>query len=113
MSTEQLVATLEQAKGLIDTVMKNLDGAGRRIKKASIRQKSSSPEGLPSHILDLRDRGFFKEPKVASEVHGKLKSNYHCALDRVVMALLRLQRRKQLRKSSKMIGKKQQVAYVW
>jgi len=75
--------------------------------------KGSSRRGLPAHILKLRDQGFFKKPKTAHEVQAKLQLVYPCELDRVAMALLRLQRRKQLRKASKMVGKKKQVAYVW
>lgn len=78
-------------------------------KKAS----DASRRGLPAHILALRGKGYFKEPKTAAEVHRKLTTNYRCEPDRVAMALLRLQRRKQLRKSSKKVGKKKQVAYVW
>ena len=76
-------------------------------------KKSSPPEGLPAQILKLRDHGYFSEPKTASEVHNKLQPTYHCELNRVVMALLRLQRRKKLRKSSKIIKKKKQAAFAW
>ena len=76
-------------------------------------QKRPPREGLPGFILRLRDQGFFKQPKTAGKVHEKLRSNYHCELDRVAMALLRLQRRKELRKSSELVGQKKQVAYVW
>jgi len=72
-----------------------------------------SLKGLPGLILKLRAQGFFTEPRTALEVHEKLRSTYHCQRDRVAMALLRLQRRKQLRKASKVIGEKRQVAYVW
>ena len=77
------------------------------------KRSSSSGEGLPIQILKLRDKGFFKEPKTAIEVHSKLQPSYHCELNRVAMALLRLQRRKELRKSSKIFEEKRQVAYVW
>ena len=80
---------------------------------ADDRQKSASQEGLPAQILKLRDHGFFRDPKTAKEVHRKLQPIYHCELDRVSMALLRLKTRKQLRKSSKLIQKAKQVAYVW
>jgi len=77
------------------------------------KPKDSSAQGLPAHILGLRRQGFFNAPKTAKEVHLKLQANYHCELDRVTMALLRLQRRKELRKNSKVVEKKKQVAYTW
>jgi hypothetical protein len=75
--------------------------------------KASDSKALPAHILKLRDKDFFKGPKTAGEVREKLKSTYPCEHDRVAMALLRLQRRRLLRKSSKVIGDKKQLAYVW
>ena len=75
--------------------------------------KASDSKALPSHILKLRNGNFFKVPKTAGEVREKLKSIYPCEHDRVAMALLRLQRRKLLRKSSKDIGGKKQIAYAW
>ena len=76
-------------------------------------QKRVSQDGLPAHILKLKEGGFFKGPKTAKEVQNKLQPTYHCELDRVAMALLRLKTRKKLRKSSKLINKAKQVAYVW
>jgi hypothetical protein len=71
------------------------------------------PKGLPAHILTLRESGFFREPRTAGEVHIKLSETYHCLLDRVQMALLRLQRRRELRKASKRVGDQDCAAYVW
>lgn len=71
------------------------------------------PKGLPGHILALRESGFFREPRTASEVHAKLTETYHCLLNRVQMALLRLQRRRELRKATKTIGDEDCAAYVW
>ncbi len=84
----------------LDRLEKAVFGLDSKIGKKRER-KGASREGLPSHILGLRDDGFFKEPKTASEVHGKLQSKYHCEPDRVAMALLRLHRRRRLRKSSR------------
>ena len=75
--------------------------------------KASGSKGLPAHILNLRDQNFFRKSKTAGDVRERLRSKYPCEYDRVAMALLRLQRRKQLRKSSKVVDKKMQVAYVW
>lgn len=83
------------------------------IKANNEKPMKLAEEGLPAQILKLRGHGFFKEPKTANEVQSKLQPTYHCELDRVAMALLRLQRRKKLRKSSKMLKKIKQVAYVW
>jgi hypothetical protein len=68
---------------------------------------------LPDHILKLRDTGFFDSSKTSSEVHARLKTKYPCEPDRVAMALLRLQRRRELRKASKITEGRKQVAYVW
>jgi hypothetical protein len=76
-------------------------------------RKDSKGNGLPTHILRLRGEGFFADPRTSSEVHEKLQETYHCLPDRVQMALLRLQRRRELRKALKKIGDEEKVAYVW
>ncbi len=81
-------------------------------RKPKSQERDDRP-GLPSHILALRDKGFFAKPKTAAEVHAELQATYHCEPNRVQMALLRLQRRKELRKASKTVERKVQVAYVW
>lgn len=68
---------------------------------------------LSDHILELRDKGFFAQPKTAEETHAKLQVTYHCELNRVEVALLRLSKRKQLRRASKLVGKKKYQAYAW
>jgi hypothetical protein len=75
--------------------------------------KQPQPMGLPDHILALRGEGFFSEPRTPNEVHEKLQKNYRCLFDRVQMALLRLQRRRELRKAVKRDGDRDKVAYVW
>lgn len=70
-------------------------------------------QSLSDHILELRDNGFFSQQKNAEETYEKLKSKYHCELDRVAMALLRLAKRKKLRKASKTVNGKKYKAYVW
>jgi len=74
---------------------------------------SKDKRKLTDHIIELRTKGFFAQPKTAGEAHNKLKGMYHCELNRVVMALLRLAKRKQLRRASKTIEKKKYKAYVW
>lgn len=103
---------IEQILARLDRIEKIVLAGGSKPRSETKRDRSSS-EGLPAHILKLRSEQFFKEPKAVSEVHSKLQASYHCEPDRVAMALLRLQRRKQLRKSSKIIQKKKQVAYTW
>jgi hypothetical protein len=71
------------------------------------------PKGLPAHILALRESGFFREPRTAAEVHAGLSETYHCLIDRVQMALLRMQRKRELRKATKRIGEQDFAAYVW
>jgi len=83
--------------------------AGKGPKRAGMRH---SAETLPERILKLRDSGFFNPAKVPSEVRARLNPNYPCELDRVTMALLRLQRRRALRKTSKIVDGKRYAAYV-
>jgi hypothetical protein len=93
-----------------------LNAAGRQ--KGPDRQPTSvgdqtAPDGLPAHILALRDAGFFREPRTPGEVHEKLLETYHCLPNRVQMALLRMQRRRELRKTVKKIGEREHNASVW
>jgi hypothetical protein len=68
---------------------------------------------LPEHILDLRSGGLFTEPRTPAEVHSMLQKTYRCEQERVKVALLRLQRRRELRKTSKICDGRERVAYVW
>jgi len=88
------------------------------VRAAIHREERSNPQdpvarGLPDHILHLRESGFFREPRTSSEVHQKLQEAYSCLPDRVQMALLRLQRRRELRKAVKKVGDQEKTAYVW
>ena len=85
-----------------------------RTSKKSVKQKTNvGKQSLSDHILELRNNSFFSQPKTADETHGKLKVKYHCELDRVAMALLRLSKRKELRKATKINNGKKYKAYVW
>jgi hypothetical protein len=75
--------------------------------------KAAQKLSLPDRLLQLREGGFFQQPRTAVEVHSKLLETYHCLLDRVQMALFRLLRRRQLRKTTKRTTEEEQVAYVW
>ena len=111
MQRDMLIASLQQIKVIAQEALKEVGDHVSRKKEATA--KSASKDALPSHILRLRDRGFFKPPKTPNETHVKLQPIYPCDLNRVAVALLRLQKRKQLRKTSKLVGKRKQVAYGW
>ena len=93
-------------------------GGWGEIQSISCTAKRARPAGdandaLPGRILELRDKGFFGQPKTSKEVQKKLESTYPCELNRVTMALRRLNERKKLRKASKVVDEKKQDAYVW
>jgi hypothetical protein len=84
-----------------------------RLKETRPKPDARPAKGLPNHILHLRENGFFREPRTPAEVHEKLQDTYNCLLDRVQMALLRLQRRRELRKAVKRTDEQEKTAYVW
>ena len=103
-------------------VSKKLQDHERRISALEKILKNNKPpkiagkkKTLSDHLIELRDTGFFSQPKTAEEVHKKLSEIYFCELNRVEVALLRLteQKRKQLRITSKVVNKKKYKAYVW
>jgi hypothetical protein len=114
MNKAKLISSLQQIKSLADESLKELGGKIRSSDRTSRKpQEAREAEAtLPGHLLALRSRGFFKQPKTAVETHAKLKPTYLCDFDRVAMALLRLHKRKQLRKTKKLVGKGKQIAYV-
>ena len=86
----------------------------RYVTKVKVEKKEQKKRQSAFDLLiGLREEGFFKQARTAMDVHAKLQSHYSCALNRVAVALLRLQRRKLLRKTAKVIGKRKQTAYVW
>jgi hypothetical protein len=113
MRNDDLISILRQIKTLVDhhSLKDSRRGSPPKAKESS--SKSSGAKKLTGHILLLRDTGFFTQAKTAKDVHAKLQPTYSCDLNRVAVALLRLQRRKKLRKTSKLMGKKAQIAYVW
>lgn len=80
--------------------------------RKTIRAKEGT-KSIADHVIALRERGIFKNPLIPQEVHKRLQSAYPCSLDRVVTVLGRLQRRKQLCKTAKLVGKRKYNAYVW
>ncbi len=93
-----------------ETRISALEALIGKSKKPKIRVGKQS---LSDHIIELRDSGFFSQPKTAEETHTKLTGKYHCELNRVEVALIRLAERKQLRKASKIVSGKKYNAYVW
>src|SRR5881397_3657400 len=81
---------------------------GRRNDLRDTRAKDSS--SLPQRIIRLREKGYFASPRVYTEVHTEIQKEYPCDPDRVRVALIRLQRNKQLRKTSKNYGGKDLAA---
>jgi len=96
----------------------NLDATDLPIKKAKSKSASAvtGTDGkisLTELVLQLRDNGFFKNPKSSKEVHAEVLKSYHCAPDRVTMALIRLHKKKELRNTTVQIDDKRITAYVW
>jgi transcription initiation factor IIE alpha subunit len=115
MIREDLVACLTQIQALAGECLAELQNWDRTSDKAAERVRIKKPisrRTLPKRILELRNGGFFSVPRTAREVQENLHSSYPCEVDRIAMALLRL-KRKELRKASKIIDGKRQVAYVW
>ena len=114
MSEQTFIRVLEQIRTIIDDAL----GSGSRpAKKAARREKAKpvsakSASALPDHILVLKQSGFFKQPRTAVEDHEKLQSHYPCELNRVAVALLRLHKKRAVRKTSKTVGERKQIAYV-
>lgn len=87
--------------------------AKRSDTKRKAQKIDSAPAHLTDHIFALRERKYFAQPRTADETHKKLQGTYHCEMNRVSMALLRLAKRKQLRRATKTNGDKKYQAYVW
>jgi hypothetical protein len=116
MNQKMLVEKLTQAQGLLSECIAM---TAQGFKPTCSPPPKATPElaagkaTLPSQILSLRDKSFFKQAKTPQETHAGLQSSYPCELDRVVMALIRLARRRKLRKASKLNGRTRKTAYVW
>ncbi|HTQ73223.1 MAG TPA: hypothetical protein VMI74_02975 [Burkholderiales bacterium] len=115
MINDPLRGVLQQIKALADAALQRKPASRRQpaVPSSAKPPKSRGANTLTDHISRLREAGFFKQARTAKEVHAKLQAQYFCELNRVMMALLRLQRRKRLRKATKVEGKKKQTAYVW
>ena len=113
MTDQALVDALKRIRTIIDQALAHKPRRARSGKSETPAAGSKASSKLPDHILSLRDAGFMKQPKTGDEVHGKLQSSYHCDRNRVEVAMLRLHKRRLLRKTSKTVGKRKKVAYVW
>lgn len=114
MSTNNEVReNLRQIVKLARISLSRLDGSSSRTASNVTPARREKRKSLNIHILELRSDGFFKQPKTPKETHKKLSVTYSCKLNRVEVELGRLQKRKQLRKTSKLVGGNESVAYVW
>ncbi len=113
MTDQALVDALKKIGAIIDQVLTKNPSRTRKSKPSAKSSRSTAPSKLPDHILVLRDSGFMKQPKTGDEVHAKLQSSYHCDVNRVEVAMLRLHKKRLLRKTSKSVGQRKKVAYVW
>lgn len=115
MKREQLAASLRQIETLVAECLQAVGEKSASTASPRKASHSSKPakNALPDRIVALRDKGFFAQPKTPREVQAKLNPSYACEWDRVAMALLRLVKRKKLRKASKSMKGKKQIAYVW
>ena len=103
---------IKQILSRIDRLEKAVfNGEKKNSKKSKVA--TGSRMTLSKHILVLREKDFFKQPKISSEVHTNLEASYPCALNRVEVALVRLHKRRMLRKTSRLVNKKRFTAYVW
>jgi hypothetical protein len=111
---DSLPALLSQIQALVEECIRLAGKSGNsQSRRAAAPVEKAVKGALPERILDLRDKGFFSKSKTGNEVQAKLNPTYSCEVDRVLMALLRLAKRRKLRKASKTIDGKKQVAYVW
>ncbi len=110
----ELLESLERIREIVDAA---LVGNKRRTVKEKPAARNAravkAQDGLQAIILRLRDAGKLRPPKTGTEVHHELQDEYPCAVDRVAMALLRLHKKKQLRKTSKKVGNRTSIAYTW
>jgi hypothetical protein len=116
MNQEALVASLKHIRSLASDCLRAMGEEKpftHVVSKGGVLEKRPRGNTLPDRILELKDGNFFKQPRTTRDVQEKLRDAYPCEHDRVAMALLRLMNRKKLRKASKLVDGKRQIAYVW
>jgi hypothetical protein len=103
-------------QGDTTTILENHE---KRITELEARFESPKPtlpikdkKSLNDHILNLREEGFFAEPRIPEQVYAALQQSYHCERNRVAVALLRLADRRELRRTSIDVSGKKYVGYV-
>lgn len=112
MKKDDLLSVLREIQELVtDTLEGHQEVAKKDVRKRA--RTNTKARTLQGHILSLRERGFFRQSKSVAEVYSKLQPVYVCERNRVAMALLRLFKHRELRKTSKLVNEKQQTAYVW
>lgn len=100
---------LIQAKNLIEAV---LTSKGESSSPVTVKGSKSEAKTLGSHIIEIRETGYFSEPRTAREVHSAIQKVYACEIKRVENELARLQKKGEFRKTSKVINEKKLIAYV-
>jgi len=104
---------LDEVKKILDSHEQRiaaLESNKTKLKDVKIEKEKKT---LADYILELRGEGFFKDMKIPSDVHEKLKSSYPCEKNRVDVALIRLANKKDLRRATKIIDGQSYKAYVW
>ncbi|MGO9450490.1 MAG: hypothetical protein ACLQDV_05495 [Candidatus Binataceae bacterium] len=115
MNRVTLATILQEISALAATGLKEIDKpipSRAKSSVAAIKIHAGTPGSLADCLLKLRGEGLFSKPKSAREVHDKLSAHYPCDLNRVAVGLLRLQKKRELRRTFKGAGSKKQVAYV-
>jgi hypothetical protein len=113
MNRESLLASLRQIQTLAANCIADIGEKTKQSARKTSAKREAAALNLPDRILELREKGFFGQPKTAQEIKTKLNPSYPCEADRVAMAALRLMKKRKLRKASKKVDEKNQVAYVW
>lgn len=108
-----------RSDGDVDELLRDHESRIKRLellcetKKTSTKKKNGAQMSLTDHIVSVRDKKFFSQPKTAEDIHKKLQGEYHCDLNRVAVALVRLADRRLLRRTTKVVNGKKYQAYVW
>lgn len=106
---ENLKKKIEEAKKIVKDVESEYREAAftavltRLLMKGVEEKIKKKPKvervGLPAKIIEIRNKGFFKESKTVEEARQALKNmGVSYPIDRVGMALLRLARKRELRR---------------
>jgi hypothetical protein len=89
------------------------EAPGKKGSKIRIKETQREELTLPERILALRNNNFFRSPRTDADVHTEITKTYPCDLNRVSVALLRLSKKKELRRTTKVEENKEYIAYAW